>query len=282
MANKIIVQDTAINVMAVDDKDYISLTDMLKAKDGDFFISDWLRNRNTVEFLGAWEQIHNPDFNYGEFAAIKSQAGLNSYKISVKEWVAKTNAIGLRATAGRYGGTYAYKDIAFEFGMWISPQFKIYLIKEFDRLKTQEQKQLDWDIKRNLTKINYRVHTGAIKENLIPPTLTPKQTAIVYASEADVLNVALFGMTAKTWRERNPKLSGNMRDYADISQLVCLSNLENLNAVFISDGLSQTERLKRLNAIAIKQMEILTEDIGVKQLADKEQAHPQNSDDAEV
>jgi hypothetical protein len=281
MANKIIVQDTPINVMAVDDKDYISLTDMMKAKDGDFFISDWLRNRNTVEFLGAWEQIHNPDFNYGEFAIIKSQAGLNSYKISVKEWVAKTNAIGLRATAGRYGGTYAYKDIAFEFGMWISPQFKIYLIKEFDRLKTQEQKQLDWDIKRNLTKINYRVHTDAIKENLIPPMLTSKETAIIYANEADVLNVALFGMTAQTWRKRNPKLSGNMRDYADISQLVCLSNLENLNAVFISDGLSQQERLKRLNEIAIKQMEILTKDVGISRLSQKEQDNQPLPDDAE-
>ncbi|MDR0596715.1 MAG: KilA-N domain-containing protein, partial [Clostridiales Family XIII bacterium] len=220
-----------------------------------------------------------PDFNYGEFATIRSQAGLHSYKISVKEWVAKTNAIGLRATAGRYGGTYAYKDIAFEFGMWISPQFKIYLIKEFDRLKTQEQKQLDWDIKRNLTKINYRVHTDAIKQNLIPPTLKASQTAIVYASEADVLNVALFGMTAKTWREQNPRLSGNMRDYADISQLVCLSNLENLNAVFISDGLSQSDRLKRLNEIAIKQMEILTKDIGVAQLEQQEQAQQLNSDD---
>jgi hypothetical protein len=278
MSNKIIVQDIPINVMAVDDKDYISLTDMMKAKDGDFFIADWLRNRNTVEFLGAWEQIHNPDFNYGEFATIRSQAGLHSYKISVKDWVAKTNAIGLRATAGRYGGTYAYKDIAFEFGMWISPQFKIYLIKEFDRLKTQEQKQLDWDIKRNLTKINYRVHTDAIKQNLIPPTITSKETAIIYANEADVLNVALFGMTAQTWRKRHPELTGNMRDYADISQLVCLSNLENLNAVFISDGLSQPDRLKRLNAIAIKQMEILTKDVGIVQLEKQEQANRQNPD----
>jgi hypothetical protein len=181
MPSKMNINNTEINILTVDTKDFISLTDMLKAKDGEFFISDWLRNRNTVEFLGIWEQIHNPDFNYGEFAIIKSQAGLNNYKISVKEWVAKTNAIGLRATAGRYGGTYAYKDIAFEFAMWISPQFKIYLIKEFDRLKAAEQIQLGWDIKRNLAKINYRIHTDAIKLNLIPPTLTAQQRSFVYA-----------------------------------------------------------------------------------------------------
>lgn len=242
---KLVVLDSNISVLSFDDKDYISLTDMLKAKDGDFFISDWLRNRNTVEFLGMWEQIHNPNFNYGEFAIIKSQAGLNNYKISVKEWVNKTNAIGLRASAGRYGGTYAYKDIAFEFGMWISPEFKIYLIKEFERLKNDEYKQLGWDIKRNLTKINYRIHTDAIKENLIPPTLTPQQINYVYASEADVLNVALFGVTAKQWRNTNPNPKGNIRDYANISQLVCLSNLENLNALFINEGIPQADRLAK-------------------------------------
>jgi len=266
MATKIMVDDTEITVLSIDEKDFISLTDMLKAKDGEFFISDWLRNRNTVEFLGVWEQIHNPDFNYGEFAIIRSQAGLNNYKISVKEWVQKTNAIGLKATAGRYGGTYAYKDIAFEFGMWISPQFKIYLIKEFDRLKEEEQARLGWDIKRNLAKINYRVHTEAIKENLIPPELTPQQRSIVYASEADVLNMALFGTTAKKWRDKNPDAKGNIRDYADISQLVCLSNLESLNAVFIHEGLSQSDRLKKLNAVAISQMKTLTEDMGVTKL----------------
>ncbi len=260
MNEKLNVRGAEITVTKFDDKDYISLTDMLKAKDGDFFISDWLRNRNTVEFLGIWEQIHNPDFNYGEFAIIRSQAGLNSYKLSVKEWVEKTRAIGLRAKAGRYGGTYAYKDIAFEFGMWISPEFKIYLIQEFERLKEQERLQLGWDIKRNLAKINYRIHTDAIKENLIPPELSPKQISLVYASEADVLNMALFGMTAKQWRDLNPTLKGNIRDYANVSQLVCLSNLENLNAVFINDGLPQSERLARLNAIAISQMKILTED----------------------
>ena len=260
MNNKLMVNGAEISVTTIDDKDYISLTDMLKAKDGDFFISDWLRNRNTVEFLGIWEQIHNPDFNYGGFAIIRSQAGLNSYKLSVKEWVEKTNAIGLKARAGRYGGTYAYKDIAFEFGMWISPEFKIYLIKEFERLKEQEQQLLGWDIKRNLAKINYRIHTDAIKENLIPPEMSARQMSLVYASEADVLNMALFGKTAKQWRDENPGLKGNIRDYANVSQLVCLSNLENLNAVFIGDGLSQAERLAKLNAIAIQQMRVLTED----------------------
>ena len=263
---KMIVQGTAINIMSVDDADFISLTDMLKAKDGDFFISDWLRNRNTVEYLGIWEKIHNPDFNYGEFAIIRNQAGLNSYKISVKEWVEKTRAIGLKATAGRYGGTYAHKDIAFEFGMWISAEFKIYLIKEFQRLKDEELKQLGWDIRRNLTKINYRIHTDAIKQNLIPPELTKEQINLVYATEADLLNMALFGMTAKDWRDNNPDLKGNIRDFAEISQLVCLSNLENLNAHFIQEGLPQNERLLKLNQIAISQIKLLTEDNSVKKL----------------
>jgi len=279
MAHQILVSDTQITVTTIEDKDYISLTDMLRAKDGDFFISDWLRNRNTVEFLGIWEQIHNPNFNYGEFAIIRSQAGLNSYKISVKEWVAKTNAIGLRATAGRYGGTYAYKDIAFEFGMWISPEFKIYLIKEFERLKAEEQRQLGWDIKRNLAKINYRIHTDAIKENLIPAEITPQQINQIYASEADVLNVALFGMTARQWRIANPDLKGNIRDYANVSQLVCLSNMENLNAVFIGDGVPQSERLKKLNAIAISQMNLLTEDHRVVSLEEKNKTLKKQNED---
>lgn len=263
---KIEVKGTEISIITVNDEDYISLTDMLKAKDGDFFISDWLRNRNTVEFLGIWEKIYNPDFNYGEFAVIKSQAGLNSYKISVKEWTKKTNAIGLRATAGKYGGTYAHKDIAFEFGMWISAEFKIYLIKEFQRLKDEERKQLGWDIRRNLTKINYRIHTDAIRGKLIPAELTKKQINNIYASEADVLNMALFGKTAKDWRDENPDKKGNIRDYADISQLVCLSNLENLNAHFINDGLSQEARLLKLNKIAIQQMKLLTEDTKIRKL----------------
>ncbi len=246
--------------------DYISLTDMLKSKDGNFFITDWLRNRNTVEYLGIWERVHNPAFNYGEFATIKSQAGLNSYKISVKEWVAKTNAIGLQAKAGRYGGTYAHADIAFEFGMWISAEFKIYLIKEFQRLKHDEHKGLEWNIKRQLTKINYRIHTDAIKENLIPANLSKQQISHIYANEADVLNVALFGKTAKQWREQNPDQDGIIRDYINVSQLVCLANLESLNAVLIDEGVDQSERLQKLNQIAIGQMQILLVDRGVKRL----------------
>ena len=262
----IMVQGESITITK---DDYISLTDMLKAKDGDFFISDWLRNRNTVEYIGIWERIHNPAFNYGEFAIIKSQAGLNNYKISVKEWVAKTNAIGLTAKAGRYGGTYAHKDIAFEFGMWISAEFKLYLIKEFQRLKDEERKQLGWDIRRNLTKINYRIHTDAIKENLIPPELSKFQINHIYATEADILNMSLFGMTAALWREANPDKKGNIRDYANVSQLVCLSNLENLNAVFINNGIEQAERLTRLNRIAIQQMRILVEDRTTRKLEGK-------------
>jgi len=255
---KIKVLDQDITIVKVEQNDFISLTDMLKAKDGDFFISDWLRNRNTVEYLGIWEKIHNPDFNYGEFAIIKSQAGLNSYKISVKEWVNKTNAIGLVSKAGRYGGTYAHSDIAFEFGMWISAEFKIYLIKEFQRLKEQELSQLGWDIRRNLTKINYRIHTDAIQKNLIPKELTPTQINFVYANEADILNVALFGMTAKQWRESNNQNQGNIRDEADVNQLVCLANLESLNAHFINEGLLQSQRIQKLNSIAISQMNILS------------------------
>ena len=266
---KITVQEKEINIITVKDNDYISLTDMLKAKDGDFFISDWLRNRNTVEYLGIWERIYNPDFNYGEYAIIRSKAGLNNYKISVKEWASKTNAIGLVAKTGRYGGTYAHKDIAFEFGMWISAEFKIYLIKEFQRLKEEEQKQLGWDIKRNLTKINYRIHTEAIKENLIPKIVNPSQVSFVYANEADILNVALFGMTAKEWREKNPDIKGNIRDEANVSQLVCLANLETLNALFISEGVDQEIRLKKLNDLAIKQMKILLMDKNIERLEKK-------------
>ena len=251
------VLNQKISYIKIDDEDYISITDMLKSKDGDFFVSDWLRNRNTVEFLGIWEEIHNPNFNYGEFAIIKSHAGLNNYKISVKEWTEKTNAIGIISKAGRYGGTYAHRDIAFEFGMWISPKFKLLLIKEFERLKAEEQKQIGWNAKRELSKINYRIHTDAIKNNLIPKQLTKKQINFVYAEEADVLNMALFGLTAKEWRAQNPNLDGNIRDYATINELICLANLENLNSVFINEGLKQSERLEKLNKIAISQMQIL-------------------------
>lgn len=270
-SKKIIVEGREITIISVNNQEYISITDMLKAKDGDFFISDWLRNRNTVEYLGVWESVYNPDFNYGEFAAIKSQAGLNSYKLSVKEWVEKTNAIGLKATAGRYGGTYAHPDIAFEFGMWISPQFKIYLIKEFQRLKNEEQNRLklDWDLQRTLAKVNYQIHTDAIKENLIPNEITKQQIGIVYATEADLLNVALFGMTAKAWRDINPALSGNIRDYATLEQLVVLSNLESINALLIKQGLSQSDRLIQLNKVAITQMKSLMENPGIKKLRKK-------------
>jgi len=254
------VLDTKINYYKNENNDYISLTDMLKSKDGEFFISDWLRNRNTIEFLGIWEELHNPNFNYGEFAIIKSQAGLNSYKISVKEWTEKTNAIGIIAKTGRYGGTYAHKDIAFEFGMWISPKFKIYLIKEFERLKREEQKELGWNAKRDLAKVNYRIHTDAIKNNLIPKELTNKQLNFVYAEEADVLNMALFGKTAKQWREQNMDKLGNIRDYANINELICLANLESINAIFINEGIKQSERLYKLNQIAISQMKILAQD----------------------
>jgi hypothetical protein len=255
------VSGTPITVLHQDDQDYISLTDMLRAKDGEFFISDWLRNRNTVEFLGIWESIYNPSFNYGEFATIRTQAGLNSYKLSVKEWVEKTNAIGLQAKAGRYGGTYAHKDIAFEFGMWISPEFKIYLIREFQRLKDEEQQRLanPWNINRTLAKVNYRIHTDAIKANIVPPTVTPSQLAYIYANEADLLNVALFGQTAKQWREANPNIEGNMRDYATLEQLLILANLESMNAELIHLQLSPSERLKRLNDMARRQLGILTE-----------------------
>ena len=209
---------------------------MLKAKDGDFVVKDWLRNRNTLEFLGIWEKVYNPDFNWGEFALIRNQAGLNRFRISVKEYVEKTNAIGLKARAGRYGGTYAHKDIAFEFAMWISPEFKVYLVRDFQRLKEQEQARLGWSAKRELTKINYRIHTDAVQQNLIPKELTPAQASRIYADEADVLNVAMFGMTAREWRDANPGKKGNIRDYASINELICLSNMENLNSVFISES----------------------------------------------
>ncbi|WP_416325186.1 KilA-N domain-containing protein [[Eubacterium] hominis] len=262
---KLKVLDNEISVKTIDNKDFISLTDMLKSKDGEFFISDWLRNRNTIEFLGVWESMYNPDFNYGEFAIIKSNAGLNSYKISVKEWCAKTNAIGLKATAGRYGGTYAQSDIAYEFASWISVEFKLYLIKEFQRLKLEEQKRLGWDVRRELTKINYLVHTDSIKENLIP-TLNDNQKKVVYASEADLLNVALFGKTAREWKNENPKLKGNIRDYATIEQLLILANLEVLNAEYIEAGITQSIRLEKLNKSAVRQLESLQKRIEVSKV----------------
>ena len=254
---KITVKNTEINITKINDEDYICITDMLKAKDGEFFVTDWLRNRNTLEYIGTWESVYNPEFDFNEFSQITNKSGLNSFKISVKEFVERTRAISITAKAGRYGGTYAHKDIAFEFAMWISPQFKIYIVKEFQRLKNEEQKQLGWSAKRELAKINYRIHTDAIKNNLIPEELTSKQMSIVYADEADVLNVALFGKTAKEWREENPNLKGNIRDYASMNELICLSNLENINAVLINEQVPQKERLIKLNQIAIYQISVL-------------------------
>lgn len=268
--DKLVVKGAEISVQWNSERDdFISLTDIAKLKDSDnprYIIQNWLRNRNTIEFLGVWESLYNPSFNRVEFDAFRSQAGLNSFVMTPQKWVESTRAIGIISKAGRYGGTYAHKEIAFEFASWISVEFKLYLVKEFERLKTEEMKQLGWDIKRNLAKINYRIHTDAIKENLIPPELSAKQVSMVYASEADVLNMALFGMTAKQWRDSHPELKGNIRDYANVSQLVGLSNLENLNAVFISEGMSQAERLAKLNAIAISQMEILTQDHRIEAL----------------
>ena len=271
---KVNVLDHEITIIPVQDSDFISLTDMARYKDperSDYIIQNWLRNRNTIEFLGIWEQLNNPSFNSIEFDGIRIQAGLNSFSLTAKRWVEVTHAIGIVAKTGRYGGTYAHKDIAFEFASWISVEFKLYLIKEFQRLKEDEHKQLGWDIRRNLVKINYRIQTNAIKENLIPPQLSPRQTNLIYASEADVLNMALFGMTAREWRDRNPGEKGNIRDYANVSQLVCLSNLENFNAHFIQEGLAQAERLRKLNLIAIQQMRLLTGDAGVHQLGGGEQ-----------
>ena len=231
-----------------------------------YLIQNWLRNRNTIEFLGIWERLNNPDFNPIEFDGFRKQAGLHSFTLTPRQWIEKTSAVGIISKPGRYGGTYAHKDIAYEFASWISVEFKLYLIKEFQRLKDDEHRQLGWDIRRNLAKINYRIHTDAVKENLIPAELSRQQITTIYASEADVLNVALFGITAKEWREAHADRTGNIRDYADISQLVCLSNLENLNALFIGENLPQAERLVKLNTIAIHQMRLLTEDAGIRNI----------------
>ena len=273
---KINVQNTEVTVINFEAQDYISLTDMAGAKENESraadVIKNWLRNRYTIEFLGTWEMIHNPDFKVVEFDHFKMQAGLPSFVLSCSEWIEKTNAIGIVVKKGRYGGTYAHKDIAFEFGSAISVPFKLYLIEEFQRLKEEEQKLLGWSAKRELAKINYRIHTDAIKQNLIPQELTPAQKSFVYADEADMLNVAMFGKTAREWREENPDLKGNIRDYASINQLICLSNMENLNAVFINEGLAQSERLEKLNKIAIQQMKVLenVDDKKILKLTDSE------------
>ncbi len=260
---KINVKDTEITIISVEERDYISLTDMANAKESASraadIIKNWMRNRYTLEFLGTWELIHNPNFKVVEFDHFKSQAGLPSFVLSVSEWIEKTDALGLIVKKGKYGGTYAQKDIAFEFGSAISVPFKLYLITEFQRLKEDEQKLLGWTAKRELSKINYHIHTDSIKQNLIPKELSTLQTSMIYANEADVLNLAMFGITAKQWREANLDLKGNIRDYASINELICLSNMENLNAVFINEHIPQKERLIKLNGIAIKQMKILQE-----------------------
>jgi hypothetical protein len=269
---KIEVLDTPVKVARIAEEDFISLTDIARHRDSDRtddLVRNWIRNRNTVEFLGIWEQIHNPGFNPVEFDGFRKRAGLNSFTLTPKQWIERTGAIGIVSTAGRYGGTFAHKDIAFEFASWVSVEFKLYLIKEFQRLKETEQEQLGWDIRRNLARINYRIHTDAIKENLIPAELTPQQINLVYASEADVLNMALFGMTAKQWRDANQGEKGNIRDYANGAQLVCLANMESLNAHFIHEGIPQAERLIRLNQSAIQQMRLLVEDRGIKRLENK-------------
>jgi hypothetical protein len=260
MNPKLQVLDHEIATEARQGIEYICITDIARYKNPDrtdIIIGNWLRNRNTIEFLGLWEQLNNPDFKPIEFDGFRKQAGLNSFTLTPKQWIENTGAIGIISKAGRYGGTFAQKDIAFEFASWISVEFKLYLIKEFQRLKEQEYKQLGWDIRRNLAKVNYLIHTDAIKENLIPETLTPQQINFVYASEADMLNVALFGVTAKHWREANPAAKGNMRDHADVHQLVCLANLESMNAHLIEQGVGQSERLVELNELAIRQMRIL-------------------------
>jgi len=266
---KLEIQGREITIQKINQEDYISITDIAKHKNSEstgLVISHWLSTKYTIEFMGLWEKLKNPNFNVTEFSNIKNEAGSNGFVLSGKNWINKTNAIGIISKAGRYGGTYAHKDIAFEFASWISAEFKLYLIQEFQRLKEIEQKQLGWDIKRNLAKINYRIHTDAIKENLIPQSLNKNQISLVYASEADVLNMALFGQTAKQWRDGNPKEKGNIRDFANISQLVCLSNLENLNAVFINEGYEQALRLTKLNQIAIGQMKILIADKTIDKL----------------
>jgi hypothetical protein len=265
------VQGTAVTVLTQREEDYISLTDIARHKNAehtDDLIRNWIRNRNTIEFLGIWEQLNNPDFNPVEFDGIRLQAGLNSFTLTSKQWIEKTGAVGIISRAGRYGGTYAHKDIAFEFASWISVEFKLYLIKEFQRLKEDENHRLSlaWNLNRTLSKLNYHIHTDAIKARLIPAAVTPAQAAITYANEADMLNVALFGQTARQWRDANPDLEGNMRDHATIEQLLVLANIESMNAELIHMGLTQGERLNRLNEIAIRQMQVLTSASAIKQL----------------
>ncbi|AQQ10401.1 KilA-N domain protein [Sedimentisphaera cyanobacteriorum] len=266
---KINVSGSEIMLYNVDRENYISITDIAKYKNPDSpadIIKNWMRSKNTIELLGLWERIHNQNFKLVEFDQFRNQAGYNHFVLSPKKWIDSTNAIGLQSKPGRYGGTFAHADIALEFASWVSVEFKFYLLKEFQRLKENQTQELDWSVKRSLTKINYRIHTDAIKEHLIPQQIDKKQASFLYASEADVLNVALFGMTSAQWQKANPDEKGDIRDNANVIQLVCLANLENLNALFISERLPQNERLERLNEIAIKQMKLLVEEANRKLL----------------
>jgi hypothetical protein len=268
MANKITVQGTDITILNHKKDDFISLTDMAKSQHQEVVIIKWLSLKNTIEYLGEWEALYNSNFNYTEFGIIKNEAGSNNFVLSVKNWIGLTNAIGLTAKAGRYGGTFGHKDIAFHFGMWISPKFQLLLVKEYQRLKEEESNRLkiEWDFQRMLSKVNYKIHTDAIKENLIPQELVKSQTLMVYASEADVLNMALFGLTAKQWRDLNSSEKGNIRDLATIQQLVVLSNLESINAMLIAQEIPQNLRLMQLNNIAITQMKSLVNNQHLKKL----------------
>ncbi|PIQ48697.1 MAG: DNA-binding protein [Cytophagales bacterium CG12_big_fil_rev_8_21_14_0_65_40_12] len=265
----IIVKGVEIAILQKDTSDFISLTDMVKGFGDDTMIYSWMRNRNTLEFLGIWEEMNNPDFKGNEFVTFKTQAGLNSFNLTPKKWINATNAIGIISKAGRYGGgTFAHKDLAFEFGSWLSPEFKLYLIKEFQRLKEDENDRLNltWNLHRTLSKINYRIHTDAIKEHIIPNTITREQANLIYSNEADVLNVALFGKTARQWRDENPNTEGNIRDHATIEQLLVLANIESMNAEFIKMNLVQSERLLKLNQIAISQLKSIVGNAQIKKL----------------
>ena len=259
-ANELNVKGMTVRVVKIDGEDFVCLTDMAKLKSDDpsFTINHWMRNRMTIEYLGLWESLYNPDFNPTEFGRFREDSGLNSFTLSPSKWIESVNAIGIVVQIGRYGGTYARNDIAFKFASWLSVEFELYLVKEFQRLKAEEQKMLGWSAKRELAKINYRIHTDAIQQHLIPAAVTRAQMNVIYANEADVLNVALFGQTHQQWQAQHPDLKGNQRDYADINQLICISNMENLNAVMIEDGIPQPQRLKRLNEIAIHQMKVLS------------------------